>query len=164
MDWLLFTKWYIVGCIPIIFLASINIIDRIKFRDCCSVRISGILNSICILSLFVSLLGWLANYIDRFDSDDSWFVPMMFTCYILMIVFCLIMYYERIIYNKSSGDIVCSINFKKTKFNVSEITRYNFSDEFIDIYIKEKRIRYRINFLRGTSEFEQYIKEYRNKK
>ena len=164
MDWLLFTKWYIVGCIPIIFLASINIIDRIKFRDCCSVRISGILNSICILSLFVSLLGWLANYIDGFDSDDSWFVPMMFTCYILMIVFCLIMYYERIIYNKSSGDIVCSINFKKTKFNVSEITRYNFSDEFIDIYIKEKRIRYRINFLRGTSEFEQYIKEYRNKK
>ena len=164
MDWLLFTKWYIVGCIPIIFLASINIIDRIKFRDCCSVRISGILNSICILSLFVSLLGWLANYIDGFDSDDSWFVPMMFTCYILMIVFCLIMYYERIIYNKSSGDIVCSINFKKTKFNVSEITRYNFSDEFIDIYIKEKRIRYRIDFLRGTSEFEQYIKEYRNKK
>ena len=163
MDWLLFTKWYIVGCIPIIFLASINIIDRIKFRDCCSVRISGILNSICILSLFVSLLGWLANYIDGFDSDDSWFVPMMFICYILMIVFCLIMYYERIIYNKSSGDIVCSINFKKTKFNVSEITRYNFSDEFIDIYIKEKRIRYRINFLRGTSEFEQYIKEYRNK-
>ena len=164
MDWLLFTKWYIVGCIPIIFLASINIIDRIKFRDCCSVRISGILNSICILSLFVSLLGWLANYIDGFDSDDSWFVPMMFTCYILMIVFCLIMYYERIIYNKSSGDIVCSINFKKTKFNVSEITRYNFSDEFIDIYIKEKRIRYRNNFLRGTSDFEQYIKEYRNKK
>ena len=164
MDWLLFTKWYIVGCIPIIFLASINIIDRIKFRDCCSVRISGILNSICILSLFVSLLGWLANYIDGFDSDDSWFVPMMFTCYILMIVFCLIMYYERIIYNKSSGDIVCSINFKKTKFNVSEITRYNFSDEFIDIYIKEKRIRYRNNFLRGISEFEQYIKEYRNKK
>ena len=163
MDWLLFTKWYIVGCIPIIFLASINIIDRIKFRDCCSVRISGILNSICILSLFISLLGWLANYIDGFDSDDSWFVPMMFTCYILMIVFCLIMYYERIIYNKSSGDIVCSINFKKTKFNVSEITRYNFSDEFIDIYIKEKRIRYRNNFLRGTSEFEQYIKEYRKK-
>ena len=119
MDWLLFTKWYIVGCIPIIFLASINIIDRIKFRDCCSVRISGILNSICILSLFVSLLGWLANYIDGFDSDDSWFVPMMFTCYILMIVFCLIMYYERIIYNKSSGDIVCSINFKKTKFKTT---------------------------------------------
>lgn len=164
MDWLLFTKWYIVGCIPIIFLISINVIDRIKFRYCDSVRISGILNSICLLSLFISLLGWLANYIDGFDSDDSWFIPMMFVCYILMIVFCFIMYFERIIYNKSSGDVVCSINLKKIKFNVSEITRYNFSDEFVDIYIKEKRIRYRNNFLIGTSEFEQYIKEYWNKK
>ena len=109
-------------------------------------------------------MGWLANYIDGFDSDDSWFVPMMFVCYILMIVFCFIMYFERIIYNKSSGDVVCSINLKKIKFNVSEITRYNFSDEFIDIYIKEKRIRYRNNFLTGTSEFEQYIKDYWHRK
>ena len=164
MDWLLFAKWYIVGCIPVIFLISINIIDRIKFRDCDSVRISGILNSICILSLFISLLGWLANYIDGFDSDDSWFVPMMFVCYILMIVFCFIIYSERIIYNKGSGYVICSINLKRIKFNVTEITRYNFSDEFIDIYIKEKRIRYRNNFLTGTSEFEQYIKEYWNRK
>ena len=164
MDWLLFGKWYIIGCIPIIFLASINIIDRIKFRDCCSVRVSSILNSICILSLFVSLLGWLANYIDGFDPDDSWFVPMMFICYALMIAFCFIMYYERIICDKENGDIVCYINFKKTKINVSEITRFNFSDEFIDIYIKEKRIRYRNRFLTGTSELEQYLKECWNKK
>lgn len=164
MDWLLLAKWYIAGCVPIIFLILINIIDRIKFRDCGSVRISGVLNSVCILSLFISLLGWLANYIDGFDSDDSWFVPMMFVCYVLMILFCFIMYFERIIYDKSSGDVVCSINLKKIKFNISEITRYNFSDEFIDIYIKEKRIRYRNNFLTGVSEFEEYIKEYWNKK
>lgn len=164
MDWLLFAKWYIVGCIPIIFLISINIIDRIRFRYCDSVRISGKFNSICILSLFVSLLGWLSNYLDGFDSDDSWFVPMMFICYIIMIVICFIIYFERIIYNKSSGDVFCSLNFKKIKFNVSEITRYNFSDEFIDIYIKERRIRYRNNFLTGTSEFEQYIKECCNSK
>ena len=74
------------------------------------------------------------------------------------------MYNETIIYNKDSGDIICTVNFRKTKSNISEITRYNFSDEFIDIYINEKRIRYRNKFLTGTSEFEQHIKEHWNKK
>ena len=159
MDWLLFGKWYIVGCIPIIILSVINITDRIKFRNCCCVRNSGILNSVCILSLFVSLFGGLSNYIDGTNSDNLWFVFMMFACYVLMIFVCFIMYYEKIIYNKNNGDIVCCIRLKKIKINISEITRYNFSNEFIDIYIKEKRIRYRNNFLTGVTEFEQYIKK-----
>lgn len=164
MDWSLFAKWYIAGCIPVFSLALINIIDRIKFKKYSSVRVSGILYSICILSLFVSLFGGLTHLldVDLNISDNYWFIAMMFLCYFSMIIFCLIIYNEKIIYDKNSGDIVCSINFRKTKINVSEITRFNFSDEFIDIYIKDKRIRYRINFLTGKYEFEQYLKAYWN--
>lgn len=166
MNWLFFAKLYMVGCIPIVFLILINIIDRIKYKDCSSVRISSILNSICIVSLFVSLFGALTHLLDYKlnTADNYWFIAMMFICYFSMIILCIIMYNEKIIYNKVNGEIICSINFKKIRLNISEITRFNFSDQFIDIYVKDNRIRYRNNFLIGVSEFEQYIKELHNQK
>lgn len=160
MDWMLFGKWYAVGCIPIALLAFINIRDRIKFKKYGSVRVWLGINTVCILSLFVSLLGWLANYLDGADEGDSWFVPMMLTCYLLMIFLCMQMFSERIIYNKTDGNIICYHNFKKKQLNVNEITRFNFSNEHIDLYIKDKRIRCTSLFFVGTGEFEEYLKDY----
>ncbi len=160
MDWMLFGKWYAVGCIPIFLLAFINIRDRIKFKEYSSVRVWLGINTVCILSLFVSLFGGLSNYIDGVEESDFWFVPMMFTCYFLMIFLCLLMFGERILYNKNDGNIICYHNFRKKKVTVSEITRFNFSNEYIDIYVKDKRIRCTNLFLVRTDEFEQYLKDY----
>ncbi len=137
MDWMLFGKWYAVGCIPIFLLAFINVRDRIKYKEYSSVRAWLGINTVCILSLFVSLFGGLSNYIDGMDEGDSWFVPMMFTCYFLMIFVCLLMFGERIVYNKDDGNIICYRYFRKQEVNVRDITRFNFSNEYVDLYIKE---------------------------
>ena len=84
---------------------------------------------------------------------------MMFSIYLILNFVLIILRNERIVYNKSTGAIICSINFKRYEFHVQEVTRIYYGNEFLDIYLDKKRIRYRNDFLCKIPCFVSFIKE-----
>lgn len=157
-----FVKWYLIFISPSVILILISAFDRLKHRKLKSVRVYAGLTAICHIGSFVALFASLSNGLAYFYSKDSelWFVITMSVCYIGLISVLIMIHDERIIYSIDSGDILAHKNFKSNRFNVSEITRIYLSDEYLDIYLGKKRIRYGNNFLKDAEDFESFVKEY----
>ena len=158
MDWNLFSHYYLIFLIPLFINALLSFIQFIKYHSYKKVFVSKTMQVICYSASFIALFGFLSNLIDYVTGND-WFLLMMLTCYIVLNVILVIIRNEKIIYNQSTGVIICKVNFKRYKFQVQEITRIYCSNEFLDLYLGNKRIRYRNSFLCRTDEFLGYVKQ-----
>ncbi len=132
-----------------------------KYSDYQAVKVSRILFFICCGAVFVAIFAFLSNLYEYINFGDNllWFIIMMGIVYLGMNVCLFIMYREKIFYSKETNNIILIKHFKKIKAKRNEITRFNLSDEYIDFYFGEKRIRYGNNFLIGTLELHDYMKK-----
>lgn len=133
-----------------------DIVCRIRTKNKCgAVRNSLILTIIVFISTFIGEFAFLANFYTLSFN-------VLFGCtYVVSVVSLYILCHEKIIYNLKTKEITAYTKLRKTKFHVSSITRINSSNEFLDIYIGEKRIRYGNLFITGEIEFVQYVKNQR---
>ena len=143
---------------PVFINVLFDFIGYVKYRSMKKVFVSKILRIICYVGAFISLFAFLSNLIDYVIGND-WFLIMMFVCYTVLNIVFVLMRNEKIVYNESTGDIICFVNFKCHKFHVCEITRLYDSDEFLDIYLGGKRIRYRNDFLCKINEFTLFVRK-----
>ena len=135
------------------FLLLYNLLNTILIIKCLFLKL-------CKLFATVqhALFGFLSNLIDYVTGND-WFLLMMLTCYVVLNVILIILRNEKILYNQSTGVIICKVNFKRYKFQVQGVTRIYCSNEFLDLYLGNKRIRYRNNFLCRVDEFLEYVQQ-----
>jgi hypothetical protein len=113
---------------------------------------------ICFLSTFVGLLGAVSNGLD--EEGELWFVAMMSVCYVGMVMIVYILRYKRIVYSENEDYFSITLLFKEEKIKFKDVTRIHLSNQYLDIYIKERRIRIGTNYLVGAEEFEKYVKDY----
>ena len=158
MDWKLFSHYYLIFLIPIFINVLFTFIQFIKYHSYNKVFVSKTLQVICYSATFFALFGFLSNLIDYVTGND-WFLLMMLTCYVVLNVILIILRNEKILYNQSTGVIICKFNFKRYKFQVQGVTRIYCSNEFLDLYLGNKRIRYRNNFLCRVDEFLEYVQQ-----
>jgi hypothetical protein len=116
---------------------------------------------VCFFGSLVALVAFLSNGLDYMYSggDDLGFVVFMALGYIVMNISLIIMHNERIIYMFEDGRIFFSVRFYKKYVGIDEITRINFSADYLDIYVDSKRIRYGNNFLVGVNDFNCFFKQ-----
>ena len=146
--------------LPLWALLLSELIISIKHKKYKVVRVGKILFALCIVGAFVSVFAFASNlYAYVTDGDVLWFVIMMGIVYLGMSVCLFIMHREKIYYSEESFNIILIKGFKKTRVNKKDITRFYLSDEYIDFYIGDKRIRYGNNFLAGTLELNIYMKK-----
>ena len=158
-----FWKWYLILIIPSIIVFLLDVCDRIKHKNKKYVGVWFPLVVICFLSTFVGLLGAVSNSLDGFNEEDLWFVPMMSVCYVGMIICVRVLRNKRIVYSENEDYFSITLLFREEKIKFKDVTRIYLSNQYLDIYIKERRIRIGSNFLVGAEEFERYVKDYRMK-
>ena len=112
MNWSLFGAYYLIFLTPIFTNLFFDFIQFIKYRSMRKVFVSKTLKTICYVASFIALFAFLSNLIDYIQGND-WFVFMMFSIYLILNFVLIILRNERIVYNKSTGAIICSINFKR---------------------------------------------------
>ena len=155
-----FWKWYLILIIPSILVFLLDVRDRVKHKKKKYVGAWFPLVVICFLSTFVGLLGAVSNSLDGFNKEDLWFVPMMSVCYVGMIIIVYMLRYKRIVYSENEDYFSITLLFKEEKIKFKDVTRIHLSNQYLDIYIKERRIRIGTNYLVGAEEFERYVKDY----
>ncbi len=152
----------IIGAImtvPLCLLLINELIISIKHKKYKSVRVSKILFAVCFVGAFVSVFAFASNlYAYVTDGDVLWFVIMMGIVYLGMNVCLFLMHREKIFYSEAEDNIILIKGFKKIKAYKKQITRFYLSDEYIDFYIGDERIRYGNNFLTGTLELNDFVK------
>ena len=153
-----FWKWYLILIIPSIFVFLLDIRDRAKHKKKKYVGAWFPLVLICFLSTFVGLLGAVSNGLD--EDGELWFVAMMSVCYVGMVMIVYILRYKRIVYSENEDYFSITLLFKEEKIKFKDVTRIHLSNQYLDIYIKERRIRIGTNYLVGAEEFEKYVKNY----
>ena len=153
-----FWKWYLILIIPSIFVFLLDIRDRAKHKKKKYVGAWFPLVLICFLSTFVGLLGAVSNGLD--EDGELWFVAMMSVCYVGMVIIVYILRYKRIVYSENEDYFSITLLFKEEKIKFKDVTRIHLSNQYLDIYIKERRIRIGTNYLVGAEEFEKYVKNY----
>lgn len=155
---------YVLLCIPPFVVVLIDTIDRIKYKNLSCVRVSYLLTIVCFGAALLGLFAAISNFDLQkiYDKSMNWndlgFIVIMMTCYVTMTIILIIMHNERIIYKLDNGQIFLSIKAYKKHINIREITRIYLSNEYLDIYVNNERIRYGNNFLVGASEFESFVK------
>ena len=70
------------------------------------------------------------------------------------------MRYKRIVYSENEDYFSITLLFKEEIIKFKDVTRIHLSNQYLDIYIKEHRIRIGTNYLVGAEEFEKYVKNY----
>lgn len=153
-----FWKWYLILIIPSIFVFLLDVRDRVKHKKKKYVGAWFPLVLICFLSTFVGLLGAVSNGLD--EDGELWFVAMMSVCYVGMVMIVYILRYKRIVYSENEDYFSITLLFKEEKIKFKDVTRIHLSNQYLDIYIKERRIRIGTNYLVGAEEFEKYVKDY----
>ena len=153
-----FGKWYLILIIPSILVFASDVYDRIKHKNKKYVGVWFPLVLICFLSTFVGLLGAVSNGLD--EEGELWFVAMMSVCYVGMIICIRVLRNKRIVYTEDEDYFSITLLFREEKINFKDVTRIHLSNQYLDIYIKERRIRIGSNFLIGAEEFEKYVKDY----
>ena len=153
-----FWKWYLILIIPSILVFLLDVRDRVKHKKKKYVGAWFPLVVICFLSTFVGLLGAVSNGLD--EEGELWFVAMMSVCYVGMIIIVHISRYKRIVYSEGEDYFSIMLLFKEEKIKFKDVTRIHLSNQYLDIYIKERRIRIGTNYLVGAEEFERYVKDY----
>ena len=155
-----FGKWYLILIIPSILIFLFDVRDRVKHKKKKYVGAWFPLVLICFLSTFVGLFGAVSNSLDGFNEEDLWFVPMMSVCYVGMIIIVYMLRYKRIVYSENEDYFSITLLFKEEKIKFKDVTRIHLSNQYLDIYIKERRIRIGTNYLVGAEVFERYVKDY----
>lgn len=158
MNWSLFLNYYLIFLLPVFINLLFEFIGYAKHHSMKKVFVSKILRIICYVGSFVALFAFLSNLID-YNVGNDWFLLMMFICYLGLNIILVILRYEKIVYNESNGNVICFVNFKHYKFQIQEVTRIYYSDEFLDIYLGDKRIRYRNDFLCKINDFISFTKQ-----
>jgi hypothetical protein len=158
MNWSLFFNYYLIFLLPVFINLLLDFIGYIKHHSKKKVYVSKILRTICYIGAFFALFTFLSNLIDYVIGND-WFLLMMFICYLTLNIIFVILRDEKIVYNETNGDVICFVNFKHYKFQIQEVTRIYYSDEFLDIYLGDKRIRYRNDFLCKIDDFIAFVKQ-----
>ena len=153
-----FWKWYLILIIPSIFVFLLDVRDRVIHKKKKYVGAWFPLVLICFLSTFVGLLGAVSNGLD--EDGELWFVAMMSVCYVGMVMIVYILRYKRIVYSENEDYFSITLLFKEEKIKFKDVTRIHLSNQYLDIYIKERRIRIGTNYLVGAEEFEKYVKDY----
>ena len=153
-----FWEWYLILIIPSILVFLLDVRDRVKHKKKKYVGAWFPLVVICFLSTFVGLLGAVSNGLD--EEGELWFVAMMSVCYVGMIIIVHISRYKRIVYSEGEDYFSIMLLFKEEKIKFKDVTRIHLSNQYLDIYIKERRIRIGTNYLVGAEEFERYVKDY----
>ncbi len=137
-----------------------EIIINTKHKKYKSVKVSKVLFTVCFLGAFVSVFAFASNlYAYVTDGDVLWFVIMMGIVYLGMNVCLFVMHREKIFYSEAEDNIILIKGFKKIELDRKDITRFYLSDEYIDFYVGNERIRYGNNFLTGTLELNSYMKK-----
>ncbi|MGN0468981.1 MAG: hypothetical protein ACI4GY_09680 [Acutalibacteraceae bacterium] len=172
MNWERFFLIYTILSIPPMFIIFLDIIDRIRHRHLGSVRVSFVLMLVCFFASLVALFASTTNALELFasttnaldliydDGDGFEFVVLMSLGYIVMTLLLIMMHNEKIIYMYEDNRIFLSLKLYKKYININDITRFNLSADYLDIYVNNKRIRYGNNFLVGTYEFDAFLKQY----
>ena len=153
-----FWKWYLILIIPSILVFLLDVRDRVKHKKKKYVGAWFPLVLICFLSTFVGLLGAVSNGLD--EEGELWFVAMMSVCYVGMIIIVYMLRYKRIVYSENEDYFSITLLFKEEKIKFKDVTRIHLSNQYLDIYIKERRIRIGTNYLVGAEVFERYVKDY----
>ena len=153
-----FWKWYLILIIPSILVFLLDVRDRVKHKKKKYVGAWFPLVLICFLSTFVGLLGAVSNGLD--EEGELWFVAMMSVCYVGMIIIVYMLRYKRIVYSENEDYFSITLLFKEEKIKFKDVTRIHLSNQYLDIYIKERRIRIGTNYLVGAEAFERYVKDY----
>ena len=153
-----FGKWYLILIIPSILVFLLDVRDRVKHKKKKYVGVWFPLVLICFLSTFVGLLGAVSNGLD--EEGELWFVTMMSVCYVGMIICIRALRNKRIVYSEDEDYFSITLLFREEKIEFKDVTRIYLSNQYLDIYIKERRIRIGSNFLVGAEEFERYVKDY----
>lgn len=114
-------------------------------------------------SLILTIIVFFATFVGEFAFFANFYESLSFRiifgyAYIGSVVALYFICREKIIYNFETQEITAYKIFKKIKFDVYSITRIYSSDEFLDIYLGDKRIRYGNLFVTGENEFVQYVK------
>lgn len=148
---------YIVIALPNIITMFFDIYDRVKNKR--SVRISFLLVLSCFLGSLVAVFAFMSNWF-WIEQPEVWFVYMMICCYLGFTVIIFNLHNTRIIYSSDSDEIFFVARFRKKKFQIYEITRIYLSNEYLDVYVGDKRFRCDNYFLIGAQEFEMFVKEY----
>ncbi len=146
--------------IPVIITVFSELIVNKKYKQYQAVKVSRGLFSVCIIGEFVSIFAFASNlyaYV-TFGDDLLWFLIMMGIVYLGMNMCLFVMHREKVFYSGETNEIVLMKNFKKFTLNRKNITRFYLSDDYVDFYIGDNRIRYGNNFLIGTLELNDYFK------
>ena len=151
-------KWCMILIIPSILVFASDVYDRIKHKNKKYVGVWFPLVLICFLSTFVGLFGAVSNGLD--EDGELWFVAMMSVCYVGMVICIRVLRNKRIVYSEEDDYFSIKLLFREEKIKFKDVTRIHLSDQYLDIYIKERRIRTGSNFLIGAEEFEKYVKNY----
>ena len=153
--WLL----YIALALPNIITLTLDIRDRVRNKHNVSARVSLFLITVCFLGTFVAIFAFMSNWF-WVENPEFWFVNMMITCYAMLTVIILNLHNTRVIYFSDSEEILFVARARRKKFKIYEITRIYLSDDYLDIYVGEKRYRCDNVFLTGGEELEKTVKEY----
>ena len=161
IDWNQFAQIYTIGTIPIFVLITLEIKDKIVYRKFNIVKCFDSLKVVCIIAALVALFGGVSNGLDYicFKDSELWFVLMMIVCYVSLMVILYVMYNEKIFYTTDKNQFIEFFKFKKIQIKVDDISRIYLSDDFLDVYYENTRIRIGNNFLKGAEDFEKYIIE-----
>ncbi len=158
-----FLLLYICIAFPNIITIILDVYDRVKNKQNVSVRISFLLMIVCFFGSLISVFAFMSNWF-WIEKPEFWFVNMMICCYIGFTIIIFNLHNTRITYCLDSDDIFFVARFRKKRFKIYEITRIHLSDEYLDIYVGEKRFRCDNYFLIGSLEFEEFVKEYHKKR
>ncbi len=164
IDWVQFARIYTICSVPLIAIIILEIRDKILYRQYNSVHCVVGLKIICCLAALVSLLGGVSNGLDYiyFKDSELWFVVLMIICYICLIVVLIVMYNEKIYYKADKSVDVEIFKINKKYVKTDNISRIYLSDEFLDVYVGDERIRISNNFLKGAENFEKYVIQFTN--
>lgn len=157
-----FVLIYAILSLPNIITISLEIYDRVKNKNKYSVRTwSGII-VICFLGTFVGIFAFMSNWF-WVDKPEMWFVNMMIACYLVLTLVLIFMHNSRVVYSAEDDEVMWVARFRRKRFKISEITRINVSNEYLDVYTGEKRLRCDNLFLVGADDFKNCVKEYHSR-
>lgn len=158
-----FWKLYIILALPGIITVIFDACDRVKNKHNASVRVSGFLITVCFLGSLIGIFAFMSNWF-WVEKPEFWFVNMMICCYVGLTIIIFNLHNTRITYCLDSDDILFVARFRRKRFKIYEITRIYLSDDYLDIYVGEKRYRCDNVYLTGAVEFEKTVKGYHKKR
>ncbi len=159
MSTVTFWMLYIILALPDIITVILDVYDRVKNKHNVSVRVSAVLITVCFLGSLIAIFAFMSNWF-WVEKPEFWFVNMMISCYVGLTVIIFNLHNTRVVYSSDSDDIFFVARFRRKMFKIYEITRIYLSDDYLDVYVGEKRNRCDNVYLTGAVEFERIVKEY----